>query len=126
MELRLRVPRPQHQDSDLEEQEAWKKKLKAEVTRVQRQHPDAVVEIWCEDEHRIGLQRVMRRVWVEAGEIPIATVNWKRVWLWLYAFVQPQTGETKGVAVALCQHRFVQSSAQRRERSISSWAKTNG
>jgi transposase len=94
MELRLRVPRPQHQDSDLEEQEAWKKKLKAEVERVQRQYPDAVVEIWCEDEHRIGLQPVMRRVWVEAGETPIATVNWKREWLWLYAFVQPHTGET--------------------------------
>lgn len=94
MELRLRVPRPQHQETDLAEQEAWKKKLNDEMERVQHQYPDADVEIWCEDEHRIGLQPVMRRVWVEAGEVPIATVNWKREWLWLYAFVQPQTGET--------------------------------
>lgn len=36
----------------------------------------------------------MRRVWVPAGEPPVATVNWQREWLWLYAFVQPQTGET--------------------------------
>jgi transposase len=94
MELRLRVPRPQHQESDIEEQEAWKKKLNDEVERIQQQYPDADVEIWCEDEHRIGLHPVMRRVWVEAGETPIAIVNWKREWLWLYAFVQPQTGET--------------------------------
>jgi transposase len=94
MEFRLRVPRPQHQESDYEEQEAWKKKLREEMERVQQEYPDADVEIWCEDEHRIGLQPVTRRVWVEWGETATATVNWKREWLWLYAFVQPKTGET--------------------------------
>ncbi|MGH2415121.1 MAG: IS630 family transposase [Microcystaceae cyanobacterium] len=94
MRLRLRVPRPAHQEADLEEQEAWKKKLQQEVERVQAEHPDAAVEVWCEDEHRLGLQPVMRRVWVEEGSQPVATVNWKREWLWLYAFVQPQTGAT--------------------------------
>jgi transposase len=94
MELRLRVPRPQHQQSDVEVQEAWKKKWHDEVERIQKEYPDADVEVWCEDEHRIGLQPVTRRVWVEAGETPIAQVNWKREWLWLYAFVQPQSGET--------------------------------
>lgn len=94
MELRLRVPRPQHQESDSEVQEAWKKKLQEEVKRVEQEYPDADVEIWYEDEHRIGLQPVVRRVWVEFGETPVAHVNWKREWLWLYAFVQPQTGET--------------------------------
>ena len=51
MELRLRVPRPEHQEADLEAQEEWKKKLSAEVERVQQEHPDATVEIWAEDEH---------------------------------------------------------------------------
>jgi transposase len=94
MEFRLRVPRREHQEADLEAQEEWKKKLVAEVERIQQENPDATVEIWAEDEHRIGLQPVTRRVWVEAGEVPTAKVNWKREWLWLYAFVQPQTGET--------------------------------
>jgi hypothetical protein len=40
------------------------------------------------------LQPITRQVWVAAGEVPTAVVNWKREWLWLYAFVQPQTGET--------------------------------
>lgn len=94
MELRLRVPRTQHRDSDIEEQEAWKKKLHQQVEQIQQQYPAATVEIWCQDEHRLGLQPVTRRVWVEQGVTPVATVNWKREWLWLYAFVRPQTGET--------------------------------
>ena len=94
MEFRLRVPRPEHQEADWEAQEEWKKKLAAEAQKVQQEYPDATVEIWAEDEHRIGLQPVTRQIWVEAGEVPTAVVNWKREWLWLYAFVQPQTGET--------------------------------
>ncbi len=35
-----------------------------------------------------------RQIWVEEGSQHEAIVNWKREWLWLYAFVQPQTGET--------------------------------
>lgn len=108
MRLRLRVPRPEHQKANPEEQEAWKKKLATVVEQVHNEHPDAAVQVWCEDEHRIGLQPVMRRLWVEQGEQPVAMVNWKREWLWLYAFVQPQTGETKGVDSALCQHGVVQ------------------
>ncbi len=57
---------------------------------------EATVEIWAEDEHPIGLQPVTRPVWVEALSVPIAKVNWKREWLWLYGFVQPQTGDTGG------------------------------
>ena len=91
---RLRVPRPQHQEADLDAQDAWKKKLQEDVEHVQQTHPDADVEVWCEDEHRMGLCPIIRRIWVEAGDLPTAIVNWKREWLWLYGFVRPQTGET--------------------------------
>lgn len=94
MEYRLRVPRPEHQQVDIEAQEEWKKKLTEEVNRLRKAYPDASVEIWSEDEHRIGLEPVTRRIWVEEGEVPAAIVNWKREWLWLYGFVQPQSGET--------------------------------
>jgi hypothetical protein len=46
------------------------------------------------DEHRLGLKPVQRRVWVEKGEQPIAEVNWRFQWLWLYGFVHPESGET--------------------------------
>jgi hypothetical protein len=37
---------------------------------------------------------IIRRVWVGYGEQPIANVNWRYQWLWLYGFVHPSTGET--------------------------------
>lgn len=52
-----------------------------------------------EDEHRIGLHPLKRLIWVEQGEQPIATANWKREWLWLYAFVQPQTSDWTNLLV---------------------------
>ncbi|WP_204152629.1 winged helix-turn-helix domain-containing protein, partial [Leptolyngbya sp. CCY15150] len=83
---RLRVPRPQHQDADLDAQDAWRKKLQENVEHLQQTYPDADVEVWCEDEHRMGLCPIIRRIWVEAGDCPTAIVNWKREWLWLYGF----------------------------------------
>ena len=42
----------------------------------------------------MGLQPVIRRVWVDEWQQPTARVNWKREWLWLYSFVHPNSGET--------------------------------
>ena len=36
-------------------------------------------------------------MWVEQAQQPVAQVNWRREWLWLYGFVHPQSGETKRV-----------------------------
>lgn len=71
------------------------KKLVEEVEQLKTAYPDAEVELWCEDEHRLGLKPIIRRVYVPEGETPIANVNWRYKWLWLYAFVHPKTGETK-------------------------------
>jgi transposase len=65
---RLRVPRPQHESTDPEEQEVWKKKLQQEVAAVQTAHPDADVEAWAMDEHRVGLKPLLRKMWVEVPE----------------------------------------------------------
>ena len=77
------------------------KKLQEQVEKIQSEHPNADVEVWSEDEHRIGLHPIVRRIWVEQGEQPLAKVNWKREWLWLYAFVQPQTGATRKSGIKL-------------------------
>ena len=93
-EMRLRVPRPKHDLANPLEQEAWKKKLAQRLVEIRRQHPKAKVEVWAMDEHRLGLKPVLRRVWVERGQQPIANVHWRYEWLWLYGFVHPKTGET--------------------------------
>lgn len=70
------------------------KKLDLELRRLQSEYPAACVELWAMDEHRLGLKPVQRRVWVQKGEQPIAQVNWRFQWLWLYGFVHPESGET--------------------------------
>ena len=93
MGFRLCAPRPQHLEADPLEQAIWKKKLAAVVAQVQKDHPQAVVELWTMDEHRLGLKPVLRRVWVPIGEQPTARVHWRYQWLWVYGFVRPESGE---------------------------------
>ena len=64
------------------------------VKEVKLEYPEAEVEVWAEDEHRIGLHPVNRMIWVNLGETPIAPVNYKYEWLWLMGFVHPGSGET--------------------------------
>lgn len=52
------------------------------------------VERWAQDEARLGLQPVVRRVWAPRGERPIAWINPRYEWLWVYGFVHPPTGDT--------------------------------
>lgn len=46
LQLRLRIPRPEHQAADADEQETWKKKLAQETDSIQAEYPDADVEVW--------------------------------------------------------------------------------
>lgn len=61
---------------------------------VRAAHPAAAVEVWAMDEHRVGLQPVLRRVWAPRGQRPVATVQPRYEWTYVYAFVRPATGET--------------------------------
>lgn len=50
--------------------------------------------VWAEDEHRLGLLPVVRRVWAPRGQRPIAWVRRRYEWLYVYAFVRPSTGQS--------------------------------
>jgi hypothetical protein len=63
------------------------------VMRLKEAHPTAKVELWCEDEHRLGLKPILRKVWSPVGERPIARVHQRYEWTYLYAFARPNTGE---------------------------------
>jgi transposase len=52
------------------------------------------VAVWAEDEHRLGLLPVVRRVWAPRGRRPAARVRRRYRWLYAYGFVRPATGQT--------------------------------
>lgn len=58
-------------------------------------HPLAAVEVWAQDEHRVGLKPILRRVWAPRGVRPVVRVRPDYEWVWVYGFVQPATGRTE-------------------------------
>jgi transposase len=92
--LTLLIPRPHHHKADKDQQEAFKQGLPKQVRQVQQEHPQAQVELWCMDEHRIGLKPVIRRVWASRGQRSIIQVQHRYEWLYVYGFLCPESGET--------------------------------
>ena len=68
------------------------KKLKSELARLQEEHPEKTVELWAEDEGRLGLKPIVRRQWARRGQRPIATQKRGYEWLHSFCFVHPQSG----------------------------------
>ena len=51
------------------------------------------MQVWAEDEARLGLKPLIRRVWAPVGQRPTARVKRRYEWTYLYGFVRPTTGE---------------------------------
>ncbi len=58
-------------------------------------YPLADLEVWAQDEHRVGLQPILKRVWAPRGVRPVVRGRPRYEWLWVYGFVQPATGATE-------------------------------
>ena len=48
---------------------------------------------WAFDAHRLGLKPITRRLWARKGQRPIARVNHRYQWLYLYGFLEFSSGE---------------------------------
>jgi transposase len=73
------------------------KNLRERLKRLRRAHPKKSVELWAQDESRLGLKPIARRVWTLKGQRPRSCGRTRYQWLYLYGFVRPRTGNTFGV-----------------------------
>jgi len=64
------------------------------VRRLRAAHPGRAVEVWAEDEARLGLKPVTRRVWWLRGCRPRSGGRTKYEWRYVYGFARPATGES--------------------------------
>jgi transposase len=62
------------------------------VRRLRKKHPRKTVEVWTEDEARMGLKPTSRRVWALRGTRPLCNGQMKYQWLYIYGFAEPKTG----------------------------------
>jgi transposase len=53
-----------------------------------------VIAVWCEDEHRVGLKPIQRRVWAPKGQRPLTAVHQRYQWAYVYGFVHPASGQS--------------------------------
>ena len=70
------------------------KKLHEQVAEVGASHPQALVEVWYQDEARLGLKPIVRRVWARRGQRPRAPSQTRYEWLYVDGFVHPERGAT--------------------------------
>jgi hypothetical protein len=45
------------------------------VLRLKESYPTAKVELWCEDEMRLGLKPIIRKVWSPIGQRPQVEIH---------------------------------------------------
>ncbi len=104
----IQQPRPRHPEAaSNKDRSALKKSSWPQLRGEQRRHPDATVEIWAMDEHRIGLKPIVRGVWAPVGERPIALGHHRFEWLYVTGFVEPASGRTVwNIANTVCKEMF--------------------
>jgi hypothetical protein len=59
------------------------------VMRLKESYPTAKVELWCEDEHRLGLKPIIRKVWSPIAERPLVEVHQRYEWTYLLRLRTP-------------------------------------
>jgi hypothetical protein len=73
------------------------KNLRRRLRRLRDANPGKRVEVWAEDEGRLGLKPIARRVWSPRGRRPGSCGRARYEWLYVYAFTRPKTGESFSV-----------------------------
>jgi transposase len=68
-------PRPRHIQADPRAQAVFKARLRPLLRKVATAFPQARVEVWAVDEHRIGLTPILHKAWRIDGQCPLAPVR---------------------------------------------------
>jgi transposase len=64
---------------------------------VKRRHPGRRVEVWFQDEARIGQQGTLTSLWAPRNSRPTAVKQTEYDWLYLYAAINPITGASSAL-----------------------------
>lgn len=61
------------------------------------EHLDRAIEVWFQDEARFGQQGTLTHVWADTGSRPTAVKQTEYEWLYVFAAVNPLTGESTAI-----------------------------
>ena len=67
------------------------------VEKVRQKHTDKRIEVWFQDEARIGQQGTLTRVWGQRGSRPRAVKQTEYKWGYIFGAVNPETGASSAL-----------------------------
>jgi transposase len=67
------------------------------VERIRQDRPNKTIEIWLQDECRIGQQGTLTRCWAPTGSRPTAVKQTEYEWIYLFGAVNPLTGASSAL-----------------------------
>jgi len=73
--------------------------LPSKLQALATEHPEARLQLWCQDEARFGQKGRTTRVWYERGVRPPGVVDQRFESLYLFAACRPGTDETFALAL---------------------------
>ena len=88
----FRKPRPYHYKSDEQAKVDFQCSFPDRIKKMEEKY-QRDVRVFCMDEHRMGLQPILKHEWLLPEEVdqPVS-IDYK--WLWVYGFVEPVTGRS--------------------------------
>jgi transposase len=67
------------------------------VQKTAQEHPGRRIEIWVQDEARVGQQGTLTRRWGLTGSRPTAVKQTEYEWVYLFGAVNPRTGDSSAL-----------------------------
>lgn len=67
------------------------------IQTVRQEKPDKEVEIWVQDEVRIGQQGTLTNVWAQKGSRPTSVKQTEYEWVYIFGAVNPVTGQSSAM-----------------------------
>ena len=99
LNLSRQKTRPSHPTAIRPRGRRLKKRLRPSLRALAGAHPDKRIELWCQDEARIGQKGRTTRVWYERGLRPPGVVERGYKNLYLFAACRPGTDEAFALAL---------------------------
>ncbi|MFT3972048.1 MAG: IS630 family transposase [Amaricoccus sp.] len=94
--------RPRHYAQDPEAAAGFQKSLPERVAEVRAAHPGKRIELWFQDEARIGQKNKLTRRWARRGARPRAPHDQRTAWAYIFGAICPAEGKGAGIVMPFC------------------------
>ena len=80
----------------------FQKSLPERVAEVRAAHPGKRIELWFQDEARIGQKNKLTRRWARRGTRPRAPHDQRTAWAYIFGAICPAEGKGAGIVMPFC------------------------